>query len=108
MFKKINVFLITVISLILVFIIGKPTKVVASITDIPYQTYSIGLYGELVNTATAYEGTFILNAGFNNPQDIYIDKDDIVYIADTGNGRIYVYNPFTGEEKIIGKGILQS
>lgn len=108
MFKKINVFLITVISLILVCIIGKPTKVVASITDIPYQTYSIGLYGELVNTATAYEGTFILNAGFNNPQDIYIDKDDIVYIADTGNGRIYVYNPFTGEEKIIGKGILQS
>ncbi|NLG82931.1 MAG: hypothetical protein GX490_10525 [Bacilli bacterium] len=108
MMKRINVLLVMFVCVIMVFIIGQPKNVVASNTDIPYQTYSIGLYGELVNTAVAYEGTFILNAGFMSPQDIYIDKEDIVYIADSGNGRIYIYNPVTGEERVIGNGILQN
>ncbi|QMS85064.1 hypothetical protein [Candidatus Xianfuyuplasma coldseepsis] len=63
---------------------------------IPYRTYTIGLESSLVRTATAYEGTFILNEGFSAPQDIFI-LDDVVYIADTGNGRIYMYNQETRE-----------
>lgn len=82
-------------------------KVNASVSNIPYPTFSIGLQGELVNTATAYEGTFILNKGFSSPSDIYIDHMDNVYIADTDNKRIYKYNPNTKEELSIGEDILK-
>jgi len=77
-------------------------------TNMPYQTYSFGLKGDLVITATAYEGTYILNDGFKTPQDIYIDSEDNVYIADTGNKRIYKFNPDTEITQEIGVGILES
>src|SRR5690554_660243 len=90
----------------LFFLCQPMSKVEAQIADVPYNTYSIGLRGELVHTATAYESTFILNRGFNSPDDIYIDDQDVVYIADTGNGRIFIYNPKTRESRTIGEGIL--
>ncbi len=95
------------IAILSIMILSNTENAEASITNIPYPTYSFGLTGELVSTATAYEGTFILNPGFNNPQDIYIDKEDNVYVADTDNKRIYEYNPNTKESSEIGLGILK-
>jgi len=69
-------------------------------TTTPYNTYTVGLDGNLVRTATAYEGTFVLNRNFSSPEDIFI-RDDIIYIADTGNARIYIYDPATREEEEI-------
>src|SRR5690554_2478597 len=101
--KKLLVILIVLMTLISLI---QNQKVNASVSNIPYPTFSFGLHGELVNTATAYEGTFILNKGFENPSDIYIDSQDNVYIAD--NGRIFKYNPTTKEELSIGVDILES
>lgn len=42
----------------------------------------------------------------NQPEDIYIDKDDNIYIADTGNKRIIKYDLQNEEVFIIGEGIL--
>lgn len=74
--------------------------------DMPYQTYTRGLDGKLVQTATAYEVTFVLNANFNNPTDIHIDANGIVYVADAGNRRVFVYNPRTQESWSIGRDVL--
>jgi DNA-binding beta-propeller fold protein YncE len=76
------------------------------ISNSPYTTQIIGIGGELVNSSTAYEGVFVYNPGFANPSDIFITKDDIVYVADSGNGRVFVYNHETGETGEIGKDVL--
>ncbi len=100
--------LILTICIVLLMTFVSLTTVKANINNVPFDTYSWGLEGWLVQTATAYEGTFILNSDFENPQDIFIDHEDNVYIADTGNSRIYKYNPKTKEETIIGKYNLQA
>jgi DNA-binding beta-propeller fold protein YncE len=76
------------------------------ITNVPYQTYTIGFDGNYVRTANAYEGTFVLNKGFSNPQDIFI-LDDEVYVADTGNSRIYIYHIETTNEREITHELLK-
>ncbi len=68
-----------------------PTRAETSISNIPYSTWTIGFDGGYVRTANAYEGTFVLNRGFLSARDIFI-QGDIVYIADTGNSRIYLYD----------------
>jgi DNA-binding beta-propeller fold protein YncE len=100
------------------FVLCSKNTAEASISNIPYQTYSFGLRGDLVNTATAYEGTFILNSGFSNPEDIFIYSElideekheyiDHIYIADTGNKRVYKYIPKSKTEFEIGVGILEN
>lgn len=72
----------------------------------PYDTYTVGLKGELVSCPLAYEGTNVLDFGFSSPEDIYISNDDMVYVADKGKKVIFVYNPSNGEIKKIGEGIL--
>ena len=107
--KKRFVLLISLCFITVFFFLSQPKhEVEATVTDIPYNTYSVGLRGELVHTATAYESTFTLNRGFNSPDDIYIDDRDMVYIADTGNGRVFIYDPKTRESRTIGEGILGS
>lgn len=76
------------------------------ISNVPYSTYTMGSDGEFVRTANAYEGTFVLNKGFQNPEDIFI-KNDLVYVADTGNSRIYIYNIETTESDEITHDLLQ-
>jgi tetratricopeptide (TPR) repeat protein len=51
-------------------------------------------------------GTFY-DLNLNNAQDLYI-KDMIMYVADTGNGRVLIVNLDTNEVEIIGEGILSS
>ncbi len=102
-------------SVLLTFTFFNVSVAKAGVSNIPYETYSFGLKGELVSTATAYEGTFILNDGFKNPSDLYIfseeingEKFDLIYIADTDNKRIYEYNPQTQTGREIGIGVLES
>jgi tetratricopeptide (TPR) repeat protein len=56
----------------------------------PYDTYTIGPNGRYILTQTAYEPSGYLslqNFTLKNPEDMFI-KDDLIYIADTGNSRI--------------------
>jgi tetratricopeptide (TPR) repeat protein len=59
--------------------------------EYPYETYTVDYEGNLTFTQTAYTPVGILNrnVSLRSPEDIYI-KDDLVYIADTGNARIAV------------------
>lgn len=56
-------------------------------TGIPYNTYTLGEYGRLVQTQTAYIPVGTISLSLSNPQDIF-QKGDFLYVADTGNKRI--------------------
>jgi len=61
----------------------------------PYITRTLNRYGELVETQDAYEAilklrTFGIAGVLDNPKDLFIDSDDYLFIADTGNKRIVV------------------
>lgn len=80
--------IITILILSLCLTIGDtPVRSSQSTTGIPYTTYTLGEYNRLVQTQTAYIPVGTLSVGLNNPQDIY-QKDNHLYIADTGNKRI--------------------
>lgn len=63
-------------------------------------TFAINRKGEFVVTQDAYlPDRTILDVGdgigLDGPEDIYITEDDTLFIADTGNRRIVVFDPFT-------------
>ena len=76
------------------------------ITNEPYDTWIVGLEGDLVISSMAYEGISTLNVGFKSPQDIYIDDNDVKYVADTGNKVVYKFTSNTDVVEI-GKGVLK-
>ncbi|WP_235593203.1 YIP1 family protein [Paenibacillus sp. 32O-W] len=76
-------------------------------SNLPYDTYYKDGYGQLVRTQSAYiPGAIIGHSGnssvqegeedsgagagvqFNQPKDIFVDGQDHIYVADTGNNRI--------------------
>lgn len=87
------------------------TKVFASEyfeNEYPYDTYTVDYSGNLTYTQTAYTpvGVFNRNVGLFNPEDIYI-KNNLVYVADTGNKRVAVLN-YSGElQREIGVSLLE-
>ena len=64
-------------------------KVRASESGIPYPTFTLGEYGRLMRTKTAYipVGHFGSELGLSSPEDIFHFKSNF-YIADSGNGRV--------------------
>jgi tetratricopeptide (TPR) repeat protein len=63
-------------------------------------TYTPNPKGEgfYTRTGDAYLPEFTLtNLGLKNPQDLYIDSDDLMYIADTGNKRVVFFDISRGE-----------
>jgi len=75
--------------------------------EYPYETYTVDYEGNLTFTQTAYTPVGVLNRNVSlmNPEDIYI-KDDLVYIADTGNARVAVLDYDGNLVKEIGLGEL--
>lgn len=61
----------------------------------PYTTVTAGVSGRYAYSAPAYDSLFVLNRSLNNAQDIFISPADLVYISDTGNKRVMVYDPQT-------------
>lgn len=67
----------------------------------PYKTETVNRFGELVPTQDAYEAYHSVSVftrgdvqeSFNKPQDIYVDGEGYIYLADTGNRRIVVFDP---------------
>lgn len=63
-------------------------------------TYTLDDESELVRTQDAYlPDRTITNLGLTNPADMVIDDENNIYIVDTGNQRIVVYN--LGTEKVV-------
>ncbi len=65
---------------------------------VPYDTYNYDYRDYIVHTPAAYvpdssiSGVSFGIGAFNNPQDLCIAPDGLVYIADTNNNRIVVLN----------------
>lgn len=74
-----------------------PTKVVNAVGTTSY-TSTVDENGRLIRTQDAYiPQKTITSLGLNKPEDIFLDSNDILYIADTGNKRIVKYDPKTDE-----------
>lgn len=69
-----------------------------SYMNVPYYTYNYDYWGNIYYTPPAYipqnvlSGVGIGCGDFKNPQDIFVDDNKKLYIADTGNNRIVVYD----------------
>lgn len=102
-----------IIVLVMVSMFVAPTTLKASA---PYVTQTIDRYGEVVETQDAYEPVRsektieiggVKQAIFNNAQDLFIDDDDYLYLADTGNKRITImdrefdYITSFGEDRLL-------
>ncbi len=61
-------------------------------------TYAIDRKGNFVVTQDAYlPHRTILDLKLDSPEDVFIDENDNLFIADTGNRRIVVYSPDVDE-----------
>ncbi|MFD0717507.1 YIP1 family protein [Paenibacillus sp. GCM10027626] len=90
--------------------------------DAPYVTFTINHSGEPIMTQSAYLPTGVVD-GFDiveqdaksggtksvplsRPEDLFIDSRDRVYVADTGNARIVVFDAWGNYLHSVGRGVL--
>lgn len=67
-------------------------------------TYMLDEDNNFVRTQDAYlPDRTITELGLKNPDDLFIDENNVLYIADTGNARIILYDIDAGEVKDILK-----
>ena len=84
-----------IVCLFLIFQLGGVSTVFAGATT---YTYSIDRSGNFIRTQDAFlPSRTITNLGLFRPEDIFICNENILYIADTGNRRIVVYDIRAGE-----------
>ncbi len=71
-------------------------------------TYTISVDGEWIRTQDAYMpgNIYLRNKGLSLPSDLFLWKEEL-YIADTGNKRIFIYNPESDTQRIIENEALQ-
>ncbi len=106
--KKIIILFITLSLILLSTSIKLDAK--GELNNDPYETYILGLEGELNESPLAYEAISVLNPSLNNPQDITI-VDNKLYICEKGNdssadGYVWIYDIETKTYSKIGEGIL--
>lgn len=76
------------------------------LADSPYTTWALGPGGELVKTQDAYRPYAEIDLPISAAEDMVITKDGLIYIADTGNGRIVKLSNFE-IAATYGEGILE-
>ena len=83
--------------------------ITASAESAATYTYTPGVDGDWVRTQDAYQVTEVIlqELKLNQPQDILV-RDGILYIADTGSGRVLLYRLDTKEVTEWGVGELTS
>ena len=97
----------------LIIILAMTTQSAVYAAQLPYDTYNYDYRDDVVYTPAAYvpdgsiSGVSLEYNGesigaFNNPQDMCISTEGLVYLADTGNNRIVVLNQsMTRVEQVI-------
>ncbi|WP_221566816.1 YIP1 family protein [Alkalihalobacillus sp. TS-13] len=90
--------------------------------EAPFITYTFDKDGYPIYTQTAYQPIGTID-GFDiqsnesdpltgesdplfQPEDIFIDKNDTIYVADTGNSRVVVFDSFGNFQRIVGEDVL--
>lgn len=74
--------------------------------DSPYTTWAAGPRGNLVMTQDAYTPAAEIELPISGAEDMFITADGVIYIADTGNGRIVKLDNFE-IAATYGEGVLQ-
>ncbi|MEZ0537587.1 YIP1 family protein [Caldicellulosiruptoraceae bacterium PP1] len=94
---------------IFMLIIGLVLPLITYANNSTTQTYTLSTENEWIRTQDAYlvSGILFQSYDLNKPEDICI-RNDKLYIADTGNSRIVIYDRSNGAIKTIGQGILKS
>jgi tetratricopeptide (TPR) repeat protein len=93
---------------LLIFIIA--TVLVTAVparAESPYTTWAIGPRGFLVMTQDAYTPFAEIDLDMSGAEDMFITEDGVIYVADTGNGRIVKLNANYEVETIYGEEELQ-
>jgi len=101
---KIYQILIAMISCFLIFtFISKPVSAIESTT----YTYTLGNDWTYIRTQDGYMpgGTYLSEIGLKTPEDIFV-RNDILYVADSGNARIVKYDMQSGSLKFLAEGNL--
>ncbi len=94
--KVLLLMLTTVLLIVSLTGIAAPQKVYAS--QATSYTYTLDENGEFVRTQDAYlTDKTITDLGLSTPQDLFVDSENMLYIADTGNKRILKYDISSGE-----------
>lgn len=105
--NKIRQCLLPLLLLLPLIVAASPEKLFAAASWLPYETWYKDGYGQFVKTQAAYVPGEVLAAELdipadgegvrdeqapkrqlNQPKDLFVDADDRIYIADTGNHRI--------------------
>lgn len=101
-----------ILTLLVLMLAATALMPLVAFAEVPYWTNSKEKQGRLIWTQPAYtpEGIFgkdlavpdkdnpakLVSSPLQNPKDLFVDKRDHIYVADTGNSRIVEFGP-TGE-----------
>lgn len=101
--RKITAFLL----MVCVFVIFGGVSVSAS--ENTTYTYTVSTDDKWIQTQDAYlpGNIYLKDLGLQGPEDIFIINSSI-YVADTGNSRVLIYNIKSGERRTLGEGTLSS
>lgn len=96
---------------LLLFTSNPPMTMAVEANGLPYDTYTYSSSRQqVVKTQDAYiplSLTYDLGGyTLSSPQDIVIDAANQLYIADTGNSRVIVYDMENNQARLIGENIL--
>jgi sugar lactone lactonase YvrE len=87
---------------------------IVSSADVAYRSYTFDSTGNLIYTQASYVPNAVIDGNnipghqpFAEPEDLFVDKQDRLYVADTLNGRVVVFDKYGGYIRTIGSGILQ-
>lgn len=77
--------------------------------SVPYKTETLSADGDIIETQTAYVpiGTFRVDTEIVSPEDIFIDEENNVFIADSGTQAVVKFDEQGNVEQTFGEGILQ-
>lgn len=85
---------------------------VVACAETPYRTYTVDGNGRMQETQSAYLAhDTIIKFGdefLSAPNDIFVDENGTIYVADTGSKRVIVGNKNGELISVIGEGVLQS
>lgn len=95
---------------IFAFVSVRPTVAFA---DASYKTFTLDSTGKILETQSSYVPTGVVdgsdipgNTQLSSPQDIFIDATDAVYVADTGNSRVVVFDKYGRYIRSVGSTVL--
>ncbi|RNA68430.1 YIP1 family protein [Alteribacter keqinensis] len=97
-----------IIMFCLCFFVLLPAHSSASVS-VPYKTETLSADGEIIETQTAYVplGIFQNDIDIVSPEDLFIDEDDHIFVADSGTQTVVKFDQQGNVQQSFGEGILQ-